>query len=393
MNQDTRPAQGEAPQPPQFRRMGVSLGKVLGFPLRLSPSWFIMAALIVFTWGPARADLGVAVGYALSVGLALSLLISVLLHELGHALVARRLGIGVRGITLDLLGGYTEVEAEARKPLAELAFSLAGPAVSLVLGLGSGALAIMLHRDGVADQSPAFFLVAQVAFSNIIVAVYNALPGLPLDGGRALRAAVWAFGGDKNKGTLVAGWAGRVVAALTVVLAFVLFTAGWYSSTGIIIAALIAFSLWQGATASISQAQVVSRFPMIDPVSLARPLFIVPTGTSLAEAVRRAAEQGRPAAALGVADGAGNLVALVKRDAAAAVPEQRRPWISVETLARDIHSVGIIPANLRGEEVIKAVQQHPADEFLVTTGEDVVGVLHLADLVQLLDPRTSRSRL
>jgi Zn-dependent protease len=393
MSQDTQPAQGEAPQSPQFRRMGVSLGKVLGFPLRLSPSWFIMAALIVLTWGPARADLGVAVGYALSVGLALSLLLSVLLHELGHALVARRLGIGVRGITLDLLGGYTEVESEARKPLAELAFSLAGPAVSLMLGLGSGALAILLYRNDVADQSPAFFLVAQVAFSNIIVAVYNALPGLPLDGGRALRAAVWAVGGDKNKGTLVAGWAGRVVAVLTVVLAFVLYTAGWYSSTGIIIAALIAFSLWQGATASISQAQVVSRFPMIDPVSLARPLFIVPTGTSLAEAVRRAAEQGRPAAALGIADGAGNLVALVKRDAAAAVPEQRRPWISVETLARDIHSVGIIPANLRGEEVIKAVQQHPADEFLVTTGEDVVGVLHLADLVQLLDPRTPRSRL
>jgi Zn-dependent protease len=316
-------------------------------------------------------------------------LLSVLLHELGHALVARRLGIGVRGITLDLLGGYTEVESEARKPSAELAFSLAGPAVSLVLGLISGGLAIVL-RDG---ESPLFFLVAQVAFSNLVVAVYNALPGLPLDGGRALRAAVWAIGGDKTRGTIVAGWTGRVVALATVALAIFLYGMGLYSTTGILIAGLIAFSLWQGASASISQAQVMSRFPLIDPVRLARPLFTVPTGTSLAEAIRRAAEQGSPAASLGVADSAGRLVALVKREAAAAVPDQRRPWVSVESLARDIDSVGIIPANLRGEEVIKAVQLRPADEFLVTRGDDVVGVLHLADLVQLLDPRIARSRL
>jgi hypothetical protein len=183
------------------------------------------------------------------------------------------------------------------------------------------------------------------------------------------------------------------VALLTIGVAVALYAAERYSMTGIIIAALIAFSLWQGASASISQARVVARFPLIDPVRLARPLYIVPTGTSLAEAVRRAGEQGNAAAALGVSDGSGSLVALVKREAAAAVPEQRRPWVPVESLARDIHSVGVIPASLRGEEVIKAVQQHPADEFLVTAGEDVVGVLHLADLVQMLDPRTPRSRL
>lgn len=392
MSQDTQPAQGQAPQPPQFRRMGVNMGKVLGFPLRLSPSWFIMAALILFSWGTnlsATFD-SPFVGYALGLALAMSLLVSVLLHELGHALVARRLGIGVRGITLDLLGGYTEVESEAPKPSQEIAFSLAGPLVSFVLGLVSAGLAVLLYGP---TRTPAFILMAQLAFSNIIVAVYNALPGLPLDGGRALRAVVWAMGGDKNKGTLVAGWTGRVVAILTLVVAFLLRATGWFTFSGVIIAALIAFSLWQGATASISQARVVARFPMIDPVRLAHPLFLVPAGTSLAEAVRRAGEQGNPAAALGVSDGSGSLVALVKREEAAAVPDQRRPWVPVESLARDIHSVGVIPAALRGEEVIKAVQQHPADEFLVTAGEDVVGVMHLADLVQMLDPRTPRSRL
>lgn len=384
-----RPAQDRAPEPPPVTRMGVSMGRVLGFPVRLSPSWFIMALLIVVSWGPIRAQQFGAVGYALAAGLALSLLLSVLLHELGHALVARRLGVGVRGITLDLLGGYTEMETEARKPSTELAFSLAGPAVSFGLGvIFSGLTWAMWDQRG---DSPLFYLVAQTAFSNLVVAVYNALPGLPLDGGRALRAAVWAIGGDKTTGTIVAGWSGRVVAGLTVAVAFTLYAMGWYSAFGLIIAALIAFTLWQGASASINQAKVMSRFPLIDPVRLARPLFIVPSGTSLAEALRRAQEQGRPAASLGVADSSGRLVALVKREAAAAVPEQRRPWVAVETLARDIDSVGVISAGLRGEDVIRAVQQHPADEFLVTTGEDVVGVLHVADLVQVLDPRARRS--
>jgi len=380
-----QPAPQRAPEPPPIARPGVGLGRVFGFPVRLSPSWFIMALLIMVSWGSNLAETHGGVGYVLAGAMALSLLVSVLLHELGHALVARRLGVGVRGITLDLLGGYTEMESEARKPSTELAFSLAGPAVSLLLGVAAGIVAWLM------PTSVLRILVWQVAFSNLVVAVYNALPGLPLDGGRALRAAVWAINGDKTAGTVVAGWSGRVVAVLTVVVAFALYATQWYSATGLIIAALIAFSLWQGASASISQAKVMSRFPLIDPVRLARPLFVVPSGTSLAEAIRRATEQGRPAASLGVADSSGRLVALVKREAAAAVPEQRRPWVAVETVARDIDSVGVIPAGLRGEDVIKAVQQHPADEFLVTTGEDVVGVLHLADLVQMLDPRARRS--
>ncbi|MCP2328474.1 Zn-dependent protease [Hamadaea flava] len=386
MSEETEhPRSQRAPEPPPAVRPGVSLGRFFGFPVRLSPSWFLMALLIMVSWGSQLAVSHGSIGYALAAAMAFSLLVSVLLHELGHALVARWRGVGVRGITLDLLGGYTEMESDPRKPSTELLFSLAGPLVSFLIGAVATVAALLM------PPSLLRILIWQVAFSNLVVAVYNALPGLPLDGGRALRAAVWAINGDKTTGTIVAGWSGRVVAVLTIVVAFVLYATGLYSAVGLIIAALIAFTLWQGATASINQAKVMARFPLIDPVRLARPLFVVPTGTSLAEALRRAAEQGRPAAALGVADASGRLVALVKREAAAAVPEQRRPWVPVESIARDIDSVGVIAAGLRGEDVIRAVQQHPADEFLVTTGEDVVGVLHLADLVQLLDPRARRS--
>src|SRR5690242_19570296 len=97
-------------------RPGVALGRLFGFPLSLSPSWFIMAALIMLSWVPVvqkRFDVHVAAAFAVAAGLVLSFFLSVLLHELGHAFVARRYGVGVRGITLDFLGGYTEMDREA----------------------------------------------------------------------------------------------------------------------------------------------------------------------------------------------------------------------------------------------------------------------------------------
>lgn len=365
-------------------RSGVSLGRLFGFPLSLSPTWFIMAALIMLSWVPvvqSRFDVHVLAALAVAAGLVLSFFLSVLLHELGHAFVARRYGVGVRGITLDFLGGYTEMEHEAPRPGVEVAYSLAGPAVSFVLGLGLGA-AWFVTPDGIAS-----LVVGQLAFSNLLVAVYNSLPGLPLDGGRALRAIVWAVSGNQHTGTIVAGWAGRIVAVGTVLAAFLLYQLAGSSLTLLLVAGLIALSLWQGASAALAYARIASRYPLIDPTKLARPLYVVPSGTSLAEATRRAEAEGKTAAALGVADSAGRLIAIVQSDAAAAVPVQRRPWVPVETVARAVDGMAVIPSGLRGAEVINAVRADPAEEFLVTTGDDVIGVLRLADLVHLLDPR------
>ncbi|MBB5873847.1 Zn-dependent protease [Allocatelliglobosispora scoriae] len=366
-------------------RPGVALGRLFGFPLSLSPSWFIMAALIMLSWVPVvqrRFDVPVTAAFAVAAGLVLSFFLSVLLHELGHAFVARRYGVGVRGITLDFLGGYTEMDREAPRPGVEVAYSLAGPAVSFILGLGLGAAWLVTPSGSITG-----LVVGQLAFSNLLVAVYNSLPGLPLDGGRALRAIVWASSGNQHTGTIVAGWAGRVVAIGTVLAAFFMYQVLGWSLTWLLVAGLIALSLWQGASAAMAYAKIAYRYPLIDPVRLARPLYVVPSGTSLAEASRRAGVDGRSAAALGVADSSGKLVAIVLADAAAAVPEQRRPWVSVETVARSVEGMPVIASALRGEEVINAVRADPAEEFLVTTGEDVVGVLRLADLVHLLDPR------
>ncbi|MFY1694065.1 M50 family metallopeptidase [Solwaraspora sp. WMMA2101] len=375
------------------RRPGLSLGRVLGFPVYLNASVLLLAVLVTVVYGEfvrTQLDVPPPVRYAVGLGFVVCLLGSVLLHELGHALTARRYGIGVRGITLEMLGGYTEMDRDAPTPRVDLLVSLAGPAVSLLLGLVAVVVTVLLPDRTLIDQ-----LAFQLAVANLLVAAFNSLPGLPLDGGRALRAAVWAMTRDRHVGTEVAGWVGRLVAAVTALVVVTLTVTGLLSPFGLIFMLLVSFTLWQGAGQSIRVARIGRRFPLVDLAALARPIFAVPSGTSLAEAERRgaeasgsgpvgAADRGMPA--VGVVDAAGRLVALVDRTAAAAVPAPRRPWVAVDTVARGVDGLPRIPVGLDGEQVVRTVQERPGAQYLVTRDDEVIGVLQVADLAQLLEP-------
>ncbi|MEV4465496.1 M50 family metallopeptidase [Micromonospora echinofusca] len=366
-------------------RGGLSVGRVFGVPLHLNGSMVLLTLLVTVLYAEfarRQLDLSQLAGYLIGFGFMVSLLGSVLLHELGHALTARRYGIGVRGITLELLGGYTEMDRDAPTPRIDLLVSLAGPAVSAVLGALAVAATLALPDRTLANQ-----LAFQLAVSNVIVALFNSLPGLPLDGGRALRAAVWAATGDRHRGTEVAGWVGRAVAVGTAALVVLLTLTRDLAPLALPLMLLVAFTLWRGAGQSIRMARISRRFPLIDLSRLARPVFAVPTGTPLAEAHRRRAEGGTPGAALVVADTAGRPVALVDPAAAQAVPAERRPWLAVDAVARSLANLPTMPVGLDGERVMETVQTHPGAQYVVTSGEDVVGVLHIADLAQLLEPQ------
>ncbi|WP_392567324.1 M50 family metallopeptidase [Micromonospora echinofusca] len=358
---------------------------MFGVPLHLNGSMVLLTLLVTVLYAEfarRQLDLSQLAGYLIGFGFVVSLLGSVLLHELGHALTARRYGIGVRGITLELLGGYTEMDRDAPTPRIDLLVSLAGPAVSAVLGALAVAATLALPDRTLANQ-----LAFQLAVSNVIVALFNSLPGLPLDGGRALRAAVWAATGDRHRGTEVAGWVGRAVAVGTAALVVLLTLTRDLAPLALPLMLLVAFTLWRGAGQSIRMARISRRFPLIDLFRLARPVFAVPTGTPLAEAHRRRAEGGTPGAALVVADTAGRPVALVDPAAAQAVPAERRPWLAVDAVARSLANLPTMPVGLDGERVMETVQTHPGAQYVVTSGEDVVGVLHIADLAQLLEPQ------
>jgi Zn-dependent protease len=364
------------------------VGRVLGIPVYVNASMLVLAALVVAVYGGyARSELNLAepLGYFVGVGFVTCLLGSVLLHELGHALTARKFGIGVRGITLELLGGWTEMDRDAPSPKVDALVSLAGPAVSMVLGGLATALTLALPDRTVVEQ-----IAFQLALSNILVAVFNVLPGLPLDGGRALRAALWALIKDRNRATEAAAWSGRILAFVCMIIALWLYRLETLTLFGLLFVLLVVFTLWQGAGQSIRLARMTRRFPLVDLARLTRPLRTVPGGTPLGEAQRRRSEDPRPNVVLAVSDSAGNLTALVDPVAAERVPVDRRPWVAVDTVSRSRDAVPALPLGLTGEQVVRALQASPAGQYVVTEGEDVVGVLRVGDVAEILEPRRSR---
>jgi Zn-dependent protease len=388
------PPPGTPPPPPARRRSGIPLGRVAGFPVVLSYSWLILAALITYVYGGyvknSRPDLPVSTAYLIGFSMVIFLLVSVLLHEMGHAVTARWFGIGVRGITLELVGGYTEMEQESPTPKVEAIVSLTGPAVSFALGLGAAGLTALLPRGDLLWQ-----LAFQMALGNLAVAVFNVLPGLPLDGGRALRAGIWAVTRNRPLGDRVAGWTGRIVAVASLGTVLALLYAGLITFYGVAFTAVIALTLWNGAGQAIRLGRMGDRLPMINAGQLARPLIPVTTGTPLSEAWRQYEEMSRAVpperpGVLAVVDSAGHLLSVLNDVAAAAVPAERRPWVAVDTVSRAIEPGRVIPAELSGLDVVQAVQANPASEYVVTVGEDVVGVLRVADLMRMLEPSTGR---
>src|SRR3954468_5558777 len=209
---------------------GMRIGRVLGVPIVVQPLWFVIVIVIAFTFGPEvqrRApSLGDTAAYVVALLFAGLLYASVLVHEIGHVVVAKSLGMEVRRIVLQPLGGVSEVVEEGPgKPSREYLVAGVGPMTSLVLGLAGLAVAEAFRHGTVP------WVVAQeIAIANLFVAAFNMLPGLPLDGGRVLRAFLWQVTKDKSRGTLAAGWVGRGL-AVAIVLVAVVKPRGWGSTT------------------------------------------------------------------------------------------------------------------------------------------------------------------
>lgn len=354
---------------PVSRREGIPLGRVLGFPVRLSWSWLLLAAVITALYG---GRVGSYLSGALFV---VGLLVSVLLHELGHAVASRTFGTGVKGITLELLGGYTEMERDAPGPKVEAAVSLAGPAASVLVALGAGTAAAAV---------PGNDIFGHLAVSNAVIAVFNVLPGLPLDGGRALHALIWATTGDRYRGQRVAGTAGVVLAVLLAVAAAALFTGNRVSAA---VTLFMAGSIGLGGLAAVKHAKQGERLRLLELDRLTRPIVGVPSGTTVAEAHRTAGE----GTVFGVLDPDGRLWAVVPEAEDATVPVDRRGSVEIDSLARLVGDYRSVPIGLTGDDVLRAVEADPVGDYLVTAGEDVVGILRVTDVNRILEEPTRRS--
>ncbi|GII00033.1 peptidase M50 [Planobispora takensis] len=368
---------------PRQDNPGLRMGRPFGIPVYVSPTWFIVAAFITFTFQPAVVsrlpELSTGLSYLVALVFAVLLYVSVLLHELAHCVVAKMYGLPVRRITLYLLGGVSEIEREPQTPGREFMVAFSGPLLSLGLGGVGFALDRFLDPDTILGV-----LSYQLWLANLIVGVFNLLPGLPLDGGRMLRAGVWKLTRSSGAGTIAAAWVGRGLAVVLVVWPAVLsLMSGQEPSWGPLIwSVLLASFIWFGATQALRGARMRARIPQVNARALARRAIAVTADVPLAEALRRTTEA--QAGAIVVVDHEGRPTGIVNEIAVEATPENRRPWVAVGSLARNLEPSLVLAADLTGESLIEAMRESPAGEYLlVERGGEIFGVLATSDVNRL----------
>jgi Zn-dependent protease/CBS domain-containing protein len=354
------------------------IGQIGGVDVLVRSSWLLVAGLIAVLLAPRVESVAPNLGgfkYVAGVAFAVLLYLSVLLHEMSHALMAKHYGLPVKSITLHFLGGVTEIDGEPDTPRREFGVSVVGPLTSIAVGLVFVAL-WFVPPDGLLRLA-----VEGLAGANLLVGALNLVPGLPLDGGRVLRAAVWQVSGNPHQGTIVAGWGGRVVAlaALAWPLAQQLLFTVKPTIVDYLLAFVIASFLWGGASSAITSAKLRRRLPALKARTLARRTLAVPHDVPVAEAVRRA--QDERAGSIVVIDSGGRPSAIVNEAALLATPEDRRPWLPITSVSRTMEPGLMFAADLSGEPLIRAMQATPASEYLLLeTDGSVFGVLTSEDV-------------
>jgi Zn-dependent protease len=232
---------------------GWQLVRIGGIPLRIHPTWFVILLVATLAFEQHyRTALGAGLGalplWTVAFVTALLLFVSVLLHELGHSLVALRQGVQVRSITLFLLGGVASVERECNTARGALLVAAAGPAVSLML-----ATLLLAGTHGAQHLSPLLGeMVSQLGALNLVLGLFNLLPGLPLDGGLIVKALVWQWTGSQRRGIEVANACGRFLAFMAVGLGSVVLLRG-----GGIGGAWLILLGWFGLGAARNQSQML----------------------------------------------------------------------------------------------------------------------------------------
>ena len=233
-----------------------TIGAVCGIPLRVHPSWLVIVGLatVLFQgqYGRILQDRQLAITapglWLLGFLTVLLLFGSVLLHELGHSLVALHHGVKVRSITLFLFGGVATLEQECRSALAALQVAAAGPAVSVALALSFFLLASLSETT----QPVAALVCQRLMILNLVLGIFNLMPGLPLDGGLIVKALVWHFSGSRRRGIQVAAAAGLVLAVMAIALGLWLVLV-WRTSSGLWLGLLG----WFGLEAASTQLQLL----------------------------------------------------------------------------------------------------------------------------------------
>lgn len=375
---------GQATERKSFMKDTVRLGRIIGVNVGLHWSLLIIAALLAAGLGastlPAEAPSYGAWAYGLAgVLTALGFLAAVLVHELGHAVVARREGLPVEGITLWLLGGVTRLGGEAPTPAAELRITGVGPLMSLVLGLFFAGLGWALHAAGWSQLVSA--ALGWLGAINVVLAIFNVLPGAPLDGGRLLHAVLWRHHGDRLRATETATRAGWVLGLTLVGLGFVGFA---LAGVGGLWLALLGWFLMAASRAEEVQAQLRHSLGGLQVADLMTPDPVHGPGWVTVQAFIDDYVLTHQHSAFPIDAWEGGLTGLVTLNQLRAVPRDQRSLRRASDVAWPLAQVATVRPDQAALEAVVLMSTSGAGRALVVDGDRLVGIISPSDVSRAL---------
>ena len=352
---------------------------LFGFKVRLDLSWFVIAALI--TWSLAAQafpqlapGLGKATYWLMGVAGALGLFASVVAHEVSHALVARRFGMEMRGITLFIFGGVAEMSDEPPSAKAEFWMAIAGPIMSLVVGGLCAAATLAALPKAVAE------VVGWLALINVVLALFNLVPAFPLDGGRVLRSILWHTKGDLRGATRITSTIGSGFGFLLIGFAVVrvlvwgdLIGGVWMFLIGLFLRNAAQMSYQQLLLRRVLEGEPVSRFMETDPVTVPRAISVEQL---VEEYVYRYHFKMFP-----VVDGE-RLVGCVTTRQIKELPREEWDRTSVGALASACADDNTVAPDADAMAALATMNQNQASRLMVVDGDRLLGILTLKDLLQ-----------
>jgi len=373
-----------------------TLFRLFGLPVKASPSWLFLVALVIFSLSQAYfpQELGPGVSWQLNLLLAtvgaFGLFASLIAHEMAHSLVARATGMPVAGITLFIFGGVSQLEEEPKTAASEFFMAVVGPLCSVLLGW------VFLTMWGVATLRhwplALCALLKYLFIVNFFLAAFNSVPAFPLDGGRVLRSAVWAVSGSLRVATLVAARIGSAFGVLLIVLGvgvFLMGTGGWVAGTWFVI---LGFFLRQAALGSLQlmilneevSGQMVSDFMTSDPVT-------VPADTNLEQFVRDWAFHHR-FSRFPVVDESGSLLGFIAARAPRGVHPRSWPFTSVRSLTHRWPDRLVFRPDTDGADALSTLRPQDDPYAIVVEDGRPVGVVTLGDLLRFLSLKADLAR-
>ena len=368
----------------------VKLGRISGIEIGLHYSWFIIAALIVFSLGEhfrqVNPNWGAGEIWIAALFTAVLFFVTLLLHELAHSLVAQSRGLKVRAITLFALGGVSQIQDDATDAKTEFWVAIAGPIASLIIGFSCLGIALGLGwQRSTEPHTAAIGVLVWLGYINIALAFFNMIPGFPLDGGRVLRSLVWAITKNADRSTRIAARVGQVVAFLFILDGIWRYFSG--AGFGGLWIAFIGWFLMDAAKASYAEAGTTAALRGMRVYDvMSRDCVIVDRGMSLRDFVDiYLLKTGQRCFAV---EDQGRLVGIITPRDVSNISRDRWDETTVREALRPLQELHVIAPDTPVLDALKLMARNDVNQLPVVANGTLQGMVSRSQLVQLLQVRS-----